>query len=166
MPLSSYCDIVFLYPIYNYSSKKSKPSLDISIKMTSDHWYQVCQILNFQNLAHQIHLKRCSKCQILLPFGICYSTILRQNCIVRFLVFFIQLSLSPQLKVAPKKKKLSICLASLFFANLFYYSAYFQYYSWVSLHFLALFMDLNILFQLTFTFIYNTFRKKFSVSAK
>ena len=29
----------------------------------------------------------------------------------------------------------SVCLASLFFANLFYYSTYFYYYSWVSLHF-------------------------------
>ena len=32
--------------------------------------------------------------------------------------------------------------------------------------FLLLFMDLTVLFQLTFTFIYNTFNKKFSVSAK
>ena len=45
------------------------------------------------------------------------------------------------------------------FANLFYYSAYFSYYLWISLHFF-------ILFQLTFTFIYSTFNKKFSVSAK
>ena len=34
------------------------------------------------------------------------------------------------------------------------------------LHFLVLFIGLIILFQLTFTFIYNTFSKNFSVSAK
>ena len=44
--------------------------------------------------------------------------------------------------------------------------AYFCYYSWVSLHFLVLFMSLTILFLLTFTFIYCTFNKKFSISAK
>ena len=54
----------------------------------------------------------------------------------------------------------------IIFANLFYYSAYFYYYLWVLLHFLILFMGLTILFQLTFTFIYNTFNKKFSVSTK
>ena len=56
---------------------------------------------------------------------------------------------------------ISVCLASLFFASLFYYSAYFYYYSWVLLHFLVLFMDPTILFQLTFTFIYSTFAKFF-----
>ena len=56
---------------------------------------------------------------------------------------------------------LGVCLASLFFANLFYYSAYFCYYSWVSLHFLVLFMDPIILFQLTFIFIYSIFSKFF-----
>ena len=50
--------------------------------------------------------------------------------------------------------------------GLFYYLAYFYYYSWVSLHFLVPFMSLTILFQLTFSFIYSTFCKKFSVSAK
>ena len=44
-------------------------------------------------------------------------------------------------------------LASLFFANLFYYSAYFCYYLLVILHFLVLFMGSTILFQLTFIFI-------------
>ena len=47
------------------------------------------------------------------------------------------------------------------FANLFYYLAYFCYYLWVSLHFLVLFIDSIVLFQLTFTFIYSTFSKKF-----
>ena len=61
---------------------------------------------------------------------------------------------------------LNVCLASLFFANLFYYLVYFCYYLWVSLYFLVLFMGLTILFQLTFTFIYNTFSKKCSVLAK
>ena len=61
---------------------------------------------------------------------------------------------------------LSICLAKIIFANLFYYSAYFYYYSWVPLHFLVLFMGLIVLFELTFTFIYNSFSKKFLVSAK
>ena len=62
--------------------------------------------------------------------------------------------------------KLSVRLAKIIFTNLFYYSAYFYYYLWVLLYFLVLFMCLIILFQLTFTFIYNTFSKKFSVSAK
>ena len=44
------------------------------------------------------------------------------------------------------------------FANFFYYLAYFYYYSWAALHFLVLFMGLTILFQLTFTFIYSTFK--------
>ena len=35
-----------------------------------------------------------------------------------------------------------------------------------SLYFLVLFMGLTVLFQLTFTFIYNIFSNKFSVSAK
>ena len=34
------------------------------------------------------------------------------------------------------------------------------------LHFLVLFMGFTILFQLTFTFIYNTFSKKFLISTK
>ena len=52
-------------------------------------------------------------------------------------------------------------LAKIIFANLFYYSAYFCYYSWVPLHFLKLFTSLTILFQLTFTFIYSIFSKSF-----
>ena len=60
----------------------------------------------------------------------------------------------------------SVCLAKIIFANLFYYLAYFWYYSWVLLYFLVLFTGSIILFQLTFTFIYSTFNKKFSVSAK
>ena len=52
------------------------------------------------------------------------------------------------------------------FVNLFYYLAYFAYYSWVSLNFLVLFIDLTVLFQLIFTFIYNTFFKEFSILAK
>ena len=34
------------------------------------------------------------------------------------------------------------------------------------LHFLVLFMGSTVLFQLTFTFIYNTFSNNFSISAK
>ena len=49
----------------------------------------------------------------------------------------------------------------IIFANLFYYSAYFFYNSWVSLNFLVLFMGLIVLFQVTFTFAYSTFSKKF-----
>ena len=49
---------------------------------------------------------------------------------------------------------LSVCLVWMKFVNLFYYSAYFCYYSWVPLHFLVLFMSHTVLFQLTFTFIY------------
>ena len=59
-----------------------------------------------------------------------------------------------------------VCLAKIIFVNLFYYLAYFCYYSWVSLHFLILFVGFIVLFQLTFTFIYSTFSKKFSVSVK
>ena len=58
------------------------------------------------------------------------------------------------------KCTLSVRLVWMKFAGLFYYSTYFCYYLWVSLHFLALFMDLTVLFQLTFTFIYSTFIKK------
>ena len=58
----------------------------------------------------------------------------------------------------------SVCLVKITFVNLFYYLAYFLYYSWVSLHFLVLFMDPTVLFQLIFIFIYNTFNKKFLVS--
>ena len=38
--------------------------------------------------------------------------------------------------------------------------------SWILLHFSVLFMDPAILFQLTFTFIYSIFSKKFLVSVK
>jgi len=71
-----------------------------------------------------------------------------------------------------KKKKslicfnLNACLAKIIFANLFYYSTYFCYFLWVLLHFLVLLIDLTILFQLIFIFIYSTFSKKISVSAK
>ena len=54
---------------------------------------------------------------------------------------------------------LCVHLALMKVANLFYYSAYFYYYSWAPLHFLVLFMGLTILFQLTFIFIYSTFSK-------
>ena len=55
---------------------------------------------------------------------------------------------------------LCMSLATLIFVNLFYYSIYFCYYSWVTLHFFILFMSPTILFQLTFTFLYNIFSKK------
>ena len=54
----------------------------------------------------------------------------------------------------------------LFLSIYFYYLVYFCYYLWVSLHILILFMNLTVLFQLTFTFIYSTFNKKFSVLVK
>ena len=60
---------------------------------------------------------------------------------------------------------LPVCLDKLFLASLFYYSAYFCYYSWALLHFLVLVMDPIVLFQLTFTFFYSIFSKKFSVLA-
>ena len=50
--------------------------------------------------------------------------------------------------------------------KLFHYLAYFCYYLWASLHFLALFMGPIVLFQLTFTFIYSTFSNNFSISTK
>ena len=52
------------------------------------------------------------------------------------------------------------------FVNLIYYLVYFCYYLYVLLQFLVLFMGPNILFQLTFVFIYNIFNKKFLVLAK
>ena len=61
-----------------------------------------------------------------------------------------------------KKKALSVCLAKIIFANLFYYSVYFCYYSWALLYFLILFMGLTVLFQLTFTTVLLT--KVFSFS--
>ena len=57
-------------------------------------------------------------------------------------------------------------LYSLFFVNLFYYLTYFYYYSWVLLHFLVLFIGPAVLFQPSFTFIYNIFSKKNLISAK
>ena len=42
----------------------------------------------------------------------------------------------------------------------FFYLAYFYYYLQVLLHFLILFMDSTVLFQLPFSFIYNTLNKK------
>ena len=65
-----------------------------------------------------------------------------------------------------KKQIFNVRLVKIIFANLFYYLAYFCYYLWVSLYFLVQFMDITVLFQLTFTFIYGTFTKKFSVSVK
>ena len=47
------------------------------------------------------------------------------------------------------------------FVNLFYYSAYFCYYLWVLLHFLVLFINHTVLFQLTFTFFTVLSAKKF-----
>ena len=67
---------------------------------------------------------------------------------------------------AQSKWYLSIYLTKIIFINLFYYLVYFCYYLWVSLHFLVLFIGHTILFQLTFTFIYNIFSKKFSILAK
>ena len=65
-----------------------------------------------------------------------------------------------------KTNQFSVYLVKIIFVNLFYYSAYFYYYLWVLMHFLVLFIDLTILFHLIFTFIYNTFKKKFLVSVK
>ena len=56
--------------------------------------------------------------------------------------------------------RIRVHLTKIIFVNLFYYSAYFCYYSWSYYIFLLLFMGLIILFQLIFTFIYNTFSKK------
>ena len=56
-----------------------------------------------------------------------------------------------------------------FFYYLAYFSyhlVYFYYYSLVLLHFLILFINLTVLFQLVFSFIYNTFSKKNSISTK
>ena len=54
---------------------------------------------------------------------------------------------------------ISECLAKKNFVNLFYYSVYFCYYLWALLHFLILFINLTVLFQLTFTVIIFSFRK-------
>ena len=59
-----------------------------------------------------------------------------------------------------------MCLGLKEKLKLFYYLIYFYYYLWVSLYFLKLFMNPTVLFQLTFTFIYNTFSNNFLVLAK
>ena len=59
-----------------------------------------------------------------------------------------------------------MCLDTNEKLKLFYYLAYFCYYLWVLLYFLVLFMGPIVLFQLTFTFIYNTFSKKISIVIK
>ena len=50
--------------------------------------------------------------------------------------------------------------------QLFFSFIYNTFSIWVLLHFLILFMSPTILFQLFFSFIYNTFSKKFSVSTE
>ena len=79
---------------------------------------------------------------------------------VLFILFMLESTVHmPNLNVdVQTKSTLSICLVSLFFTNLFYYLSYFCYYLWVPLHFLVLFIGLTVLFQLTFTFIYSTFK--------
>ena len=62
--------------------------------------------------------------------------------------------------------KLSVRLALMKVTSLFYYSVYFFNYLWALLYYLILFICPIALFQLTFTFIYSTFSKKFLVSAK
>ena len=64
-----------------------------------------------------------------------------------------------------------LCLKSDFKVSLFYYLiyfcyylTYFYYYSWIVLF--VLFISFTVLFQLSFTFIYNTFSKKFSILTK
>ena len=59
-----------------------------------------------------------------------------------------------------KKFSVSVC------PKLHQFDLFAPYYSWTLLHFLVLFMNPTVLFQLTFTFIYNTFSKKFLVSIK
>ena len=71
------------------------------------------------------------------------------------LLHYFQFSAISSIQIDPE-----LLFGKIIFANIFYYSAYFLYYLWVSLHFLILFMSLTILFQLIFTFIYNTFSKK------
>ena len=62
--------------------------------------------------------------------------------------------------------KLRLRLALVEKCKFFYYLTYFDYYSWVLLHFLVLFMGPTILFLLDFSFIYSIFSKKFLVSIK
>ena len=64
------------------------------------------------------------------------------------------------------QERLSVSLDTNEKWKLFYYSAYFCYYSWDPLHFLVLFMGLTVLFQLNFTFIYSIFSNKFLFSVK
>ena len=71
------------------------------------------------------------------------------------LLHYFQFSAINSIQIDPE-----LLFGKIIFANIFYYSAYFLYYLWVSLHFLILFMSPTILFQLIFTFIYNTFSKK------
>ena len=94
-----------------------------------------------------------------LQIDSCEAIVLVVNC-------FCQHKLKKEPIVLIFLLRLRLHLETDYKASLFYYLVYFCYYSWVSLHFLVLFISLNVLFQLTFTFIYSTFSKKFSVSVK
>ena len=80
-----------------------------------------------------------------------------------YAIFIFAKSLSYALVENFIERTVSVSLAKIIFANLFYYLVYFYYYLYVSLYILVLFMSLTILFQLAFSFIYGTFNKKFSV---
>ena len=59
-----------------------------------------------------------------------------------------------------------LCVWHSLKSHFFYHLAYFCYYLYISLYFLILFMSFIVLFQLSFSFIYCIFSKKFLVSAK
>ena len=61
----------------------------------------------------------------------------------------------------PKNYSLLVCVWKKLKNQLILLFSCFFYYLWAPLHFLVLFMDPTVLFQLTFTFIYSTFNKKF-----
>ena len=66
-------------------------------------------------------------------------------------------------KVDKTVKRLSVCLGWAKFFNLFSFSVYFCYYSWGLTTFFGTIHEFYYTIQLTFTFIYNTFRNKISI---
>ena len=86
--------------------------------------------------------------------------------------FFLSISQKPTVnwRYTPEDYRYSVdivCVRSNYLkSQLIYYSVYFYYYIWDSQHFLILFICFTVLFQLTFTFIYNTFSKKISIDLK
>ena len=139
------------------------------------------KVFCFFNAAHYLKITRTrplshftsklSNCCSYLQISLCLAFLAFTNRLMWSHCVSRQLFLLAQVKEGTNSThffllRLSLHLEADYKASLFYYLVYFCYYSWVSLYFLVLFISLNVLFQLTLTFIYSTFSKKFSVSIK